>query len=155
MGMARIVWTPEMDARLIQLRSNWPGILIVADIIGVSVPIVDRRLKELKLPPLKRGPKTSPERRAAAVTLRRLRRADRGHKIAQVRNNAAALKLTKRYNVGGSLSLLYNGLVVQRFDRGFHDGADAFCAGWFGPGGPDVWRWRAPEIMYSRKGPKE
>ena len=49
-----------MDAALIRLREDWPGQNVAADIIGVSHPVMQRRVRELGLPALKTGPRAAP-----------------------------------------------------------------------------------------------
>lgn len=47
-----------MDATLIELRKDWPGQNVAADIIGVHHAVMQRRIKELGLPRLKSGPRS-------------------------------------------------------------------------------------------------
>lgn len=52
-----------MDAELTRLRDNWPGQNVAADIIGVSHPVMQQRVRDLGLPALKPGPKPGPNAR--------------------------------------------------------------------------------------------
>lgn len=61
-----IVWTPEMDAALIEARAQGLGYEATGEVIGVANRVVKRRVKQLGLPTWgrgggKRGTKWTPE----------------------------------------------------------------------------------------------
>lgn len=59
---------------------------------------------------------------------------------------ARQIALVRRYNADGSLSILARGLVMIRFELGWHSSAEPFARGWFGDGPV---KWGKPQFRFS------